>query len=110
MCAELAGIDVRQVVADGASSDGPLDLQNGFRQLRGIGLIHFENEKRKALSRFCSDARKFFELFDEPADGFCDVHLLEQTWNLKPARHIAELALHYIVDFTNALVYRSYNQ
>jgi hypothetical protein len=28
-------------------------------------------------------------LFDEPVDGFCDIHALEQSGNLHPAGEIA---------------------
>jgi len=72
--AELAGIDVGQIVARRAPADGPLDLQDGFRKLSRSGLIHFQDEKCEALRRFRADAGKFPELFDEPVDRFCDVH------------------------------------
>jgi hypothetical protein len=37
-------------------------------------LIHFENKKSEPLSGLRADAGQLFELFDQPIDGFRDIH------------------------------------
>ncbi len=101
---ELAGINIGEVVTDRTAPDRSLYFQNRFCKFCCVGLIHFQNKKCETLGRFRPDAGKLLELFDKPADGFCDVHFSEQTGNLEPACEASELILHDVVHFTDAFV------
>jgi hypothetical protein len=37
-------------------------------------MFHFQDKEGEPLSGLGPDAGQLFELFDEPVDGFCDVH------------------------------------
>src|SRR2546425_2670954 len=71
MRAELAWIDIRKVVAHGASPNGSFDLEDRFGQFGGIGLIHLQYEKCEPMSGLGADAGKLLELFDESVDRLC---------------------------------------
>ena len=77
MNAEMTGVDVCQIVANGATADCAFDFKNGFGKLCGFGFLHFQNEKCQPLGGFGSNAREFSELLDEAIDGFCDVSHLK---------------------------------
>ena len=73
MGAEMAGVDVRHIVADRTPADGSFDFENRLRQLIGIGAIHLQDKESQPLRGFRTDTGKLLELLDQPIDGLRDI-------------------------------------
>src|SRR5688572_19955615 len=98
MGAELAGIDVRQIVAHRTTADRALDLDNAFGKFGRARRIHLQYEKCKTLRGLCTDARQLLELFNESRDRLRDIHRSKHAGNFQTARHAAELTRQSLVD------------
>jgi len=102
--AELTGIDVGQIIASRASPDRSFDFQYGLCELARICGVHFQHKECETLGGFGSDSGELLKLFDEPVYRFCNVHALEHSRNLEAAGQVPQLAVHRLLDFSNAFV------
>src|SRR5437763_12492774 len=65
-----AGINISDVVANGAKPKARLYFVNSTRQCRRILFARTQDVKSQALSRLTPNTRKFFELVDQASHRF----------------------------------------
>ena len=68
--AVAAGIDVGDVVADGAEAEMFLDLADGVREVVRVGGGRAEDVKGEALRGLGADAGELAQLLDQAGHGF----------------------------------------
>ena len=66
-----AGVDVGDVVADGAEAQAGLELADGVGECFGVLIAGAQEMEGESLRALCSDAGQFFKLFDEAGHGLC---------------------------------------
>jgi hypothetical protein len=67
-----AGIDIRDVVADGAEAQLRLQLANSVGERVCVGHAGTQDVEGKALRTFGADAGKFAQLLNEARHGLCE--------------------------------------
>ena len=65
-----AGIDVGDVVADGAETQIGFNVADGGRKSLGVVVTGAEDVEGETLRAFCAYAGELFELIDEARHGF----------------------------------------
>ena len=105
--AEGAGVDVGNVVAEGAEAEVGFELLDGVGE--GFGLFGgaAEDVEGEALRSAGAHAGKLAELLDEAGHGFCEAsgrHGLGEAWKIEGAEHVGGLGLHGGVGLLAGLV------